>query len=132
MSLALRSKPAHGAPCNACGQCCIYVPCPLSQHVYGQSISPCPALMQGEDRALICGLVADPRSIVPALTQRHGAGAVSRAAGTLIGAGGGCDAAVEGEKIDQEFRARLSATPAGIEVMVARHIFGIPEPGPFR
>lgn len=126
MNRALRSKPPHGAPCNACGQCCIFVPCPLSHHVFGAQDGPCPALCHGQDGALICGLIAAPRQFVPGTVLAHGADAVSRAAGTLIGSGIGCDAALEGEPIDQEFRRRLRMTPVGIEVVAARAIFGIP------
>lgn len=79
----------------------------------------------GDDAALVCGLITAPQSIVPDLVIRFGADVVSRAAATLVGAGIGCDAALEGEPVDQAFRNRIHSTPVGIEAVSARAIFGI-------
>ena len=54
-------KPALGAPCNGCGQCCLVEPCPLGMVVSGKRSGACSALRWSDAAGrYVCGLVADP------------------------------------------------------------------------
>lgn len=79
-------KPAVGTPCNGCGVCCSYAPCPLSRFLLGHRSGSCPALRWQESR-YVCGLVAAPQGVARWLPRRL----VLR----WIAAGKGCDCAAE-------------------------------------
>jgi len=97
------SKPPHGSPCNNCGGCCVDRRCPLGQIVFGPG-SDCPAL-EVKLPGFVCGLVQNPARYAPRVVAKHGAETASRAAALIIGAGMGCDALLEGERPNQEWRA---------------------------
>ena len=100
----LDRKPAHGAPCNRCGLCCIATICPLGQAVFGRETGPCPALVRavapGEQYG--CGLVAAPDRYRVGAAVVHGVEKMRKAAMTLIGASTGCDARFNGEPAKSE------------------------------
>lgn len=100
------AKPPYGSPCNNCGQCCRDNLCPLGEHVFERWEGPCPALEE-DSLGSRCGLVASPRAYAPVRTSRFGARAMSGAAALLIGAGGGCDAQLEGEAVHPETRLKM-------------------------
>ncbi len=54
-------RPKFGEPCNGCGLCCAYAPCPMAEFYLWQLKGWCRALEwhAGEKRYL-CGLVAAP------------------------------------------------------------------------
>lgn len=97
------NKPPHGAPCNGCGGCCVAQRCPLGELVFGAG-DRCPAL---ETRlpGFACGLVEHPERYAPKVVARHGETRAAEAAAILIGAGLGCDAVVEGEAVNETWRA---------------------------
>lgn len=103
----LDKKPAHGAPCNRCGLCCVATVCPLGRHVLNQAAGPCPALQQDAEGAS-CGLVADPMRFARQRTLTHGVEAMRQAAVVLIGSGTGCDARFNGEWKDDSFYSKLT------------------------
>lgn len=103
------TKPRHGQSCNGCGQCCLAELCPLGARVFKQHDGPCPALEANADGARICGLVVNPQSYAPFRTHAHGRLRMIEAALLLIGSGQGCDAQIEGEEADHQYRARLIA-----------------------
>jgi len=100
-------KPAHGSPCNRCGQCCQATICPLGQNIFGRKLGPCPALSFDAERKSCCGLVANPMAYAIAITLEHGVAAASEAAISLIGSGTGCDARFNGETPNEEFYSKL-------------------------
>lgn len=79
-------KPAVGVPCNGCGVCCSYAPCPLSRLLLGHRAGKCPALVWQESR-YACGLVVAPTGLARWLPRRF----VLR----WIAAGKGCDCDAE-------------------------------------
>lgn len=79
-------KPAMGAPCNGCGVCCAFTPCPLSRFLLGHREGACPALTWQADR-YACGLLVAPTGAAHWLPRRL----VLR----WIGAGYGCDCDAE-------------------------------------
>lgn len=97
------TKPPHGSPCNGCGGCCADQRCPLGQIVFGKG-GRCPAL-EMRFPAFTCGLVDNPETYAPGVTARHGAKKAGHAAAILIGAGRGCDALLDGEAPNAEWRA---------------------------
>jgi len=85
-------KPALGAPCNGCGQCCLVEPCPLGMVVSGKRSGACSALRWSDAAGrYVCGLVADPAGVL-GRRWRWAAPAVARLARRWIAAGSGCDA----------------------------------------
>lgn len=117
-------KAAHGAPCNGCGQCCIAQLCPLAVQLFGDQRGPCPALeplMFG----YTCGLIAHPETYAPQTVLQHGQSTVSAAAARLLGAGAGCDAWQEGERVNHSFRQdmiqKAKETPATEAIAIWRN-----------
>lgn len=101
-------KPPYGSPCNSCGLCCENQLCPLGASIFGTWNGPCPALVSESDGKRICGVVKNPglyASIANLL--KNGASKMSEAALVLIGHGVGCDAQVEDEPDNPEFRRRM-------------------------
>jgi hypothetical protein len=84
-------KPAHSAPCNGCGACCLDGPCQLSEAVFHCFTGPCQALEDVGDR-YACGLVRSPASYAPVQAAIRGRQKLSEAASLIIGAGVGCNA----------------------------------------
>ncbi|GGF73333.1 hypothetical protein GCM10011319_37330 [Mameliella alba] len=97
------TKPPHGSPCNGCGGCCADQRCPLGQIVFGPG-ERCPAL-EMRLPAFTCGLVENPERYAPMITERHGKVRAAQAAAVLIGAGLGCDALLDGETPNEDWRA---------------------------
>lgn len=121
------SKPAYGAPCNNCGQCCEDQLCPLGQIHFKRLHGPCPALGFVGDVSS-CGLVADPRRFAPVKTAVRGVSSMRDGAILLIGAGHGCDARLEHEPEDEAARRRMIAAVeqrSAAERFAARKSWGI-------
>lgn len=119
-------KPPHGSPCNNCGHCCRSELCPLAWKVFGRIPGPCPALEPIDNGGGTCGLIQNPQAYarVRALTQ--GVSTLSKAAAFLIGAGRGCDALLEDEPINMQFRERmLAGNPNRREARAAKRAWGI-------
>ena len=96
-------KPAHGAPCNGCGVCCLAEPCPLGMLVSRRRRGSCSAL-RWQDERYVCGMVAAPLQVLGwrgGLARRL-APLLSRWARRWISAGRGCDADLE---VDEQPRA---------------------------
>lgn len=121
-------KPAYGASCNGCGQCCEAQLCPLGAHVFKRWTGPCPAIKRAADGAASCGLVKAPREFAPLLTAVHGAQTMGLGAAILIGAGNGCDARRDDEPDDAAARARMLAACDAVkprEIMTARKVWRV-------
>ena len=84
-------KPAPGAPCNGCGVCCAWQPCPLGMLVSGRRHGACAALRwQADVQRYHCAVLATPHLLwprLPALLRP----ALKRLARRWIAAGAGCD-----------------------------------------
>ncbi|WP_395700109.1 hypothetical protein [Aquabacterium sp.] len=85
------AKPVSGAPCNGCGVCCAWQPCPLGMIVSGRRHGSCTALLwHAQTRQYRCGMLLEPARHLP-----HGlrwlAPLVARLARRWIAAGKGCD-----------------------------------------
>lgn len=95
LAAAAPAKPAVGAPCNGCGLCCAWQPCPLGVLVSGRLRGACAALRwQADQNVYRCAMVCAPGTIwpwLPAALQRW----VQRLAGRWIAAGQGCDCDAE-------------------------------------
>lgn len=94
---AAPEKPAMGAPCNGCGVCCSYAPCPLSRWLLRHRAGRCPALVWlAEKQHYGCGLIIRPAAFLAWLPQ-----GLSRLARLLarrwIAVGIGCDCDAEAE-----------------------------------
>ena len=89
------AKPAPGAPCNGCGVCCTWQPCPLGMLVSGRRQGACTALRwhDGEQR-YHCAMVADPQAVWPRLPGALQA-LFKRLALRWIAGGAGCDCDLE-------------------------------------
>lgn len=107
-------KPAHGKPCNRCGLCCYMTLCDLARSVFKRpekpAMGPCPALRKhaqipGEYE---CGLVVEPQLYRYGIEPKQ----LSDAAKTLIMAGDGCDARINGEPRDEKFVKHLDRLDA--------------------
>jgi hypothetical protein len=83
-------KPVAGAPCNGCGVCCAWAPCPAGIWVSGRRRGRCRAL-RWEGGAYRCGLLAAPRRFLPGLPPAWTRRLVRR----WIAAGRGCDAELD-------------------------------------
>lgn len=92
-------KPALGAPCNGCGQCCLAEPCPLGILASRRRHGECAALEWEPAQAQYrCGLLRAPLAHLlgrkhkdPSLLDRP----LRALARRWIAAGSGCDAALE-------------------------------------
>lgn len=111
-------KPPHGAPCNRCGVCCMVTLCELGQHLFKRAASPgpCPALVRDEAGDYGCDVVNNPQAYTQSVNVATYA--LRMAARTLIYAGNGCDARINGEPVNHAYHARCDAEdkkPAVIE-----------------
>ena len=84
--------PAHpgvGQPCNGCGLCCLWQPCPVGVVVTRSRQGPCRALVWSAELSVYrCGLLTTPRAFVPWLP----AAVVRRLTRRWIAANTRCDA----------------------------------------
>ncbi len=89
------AKPAPGAPCNGCGVCCTWQPCPLGMLVSGRRHGACAALRwHSAEQRYHCAVLATPQALwprLPALLRP----ALRRLARRWIAAGAGCDSDLE-------------------------------------
>lgn len=89
------AKPAPGAPCNGCGVCCAWQPCPLGVLVSRRRHGACRALWWSPAHAQYrCAMVSGASRLwprLPALAER----ALQRLARRWIAAGHGCDCDAE-------------------------------------
>jgi hypothetical protein len=95
------NKPAYGAPCNRCGECCKARLCQVGAALFTQG-GPCPALIEQGD-AYACGLVQAPQAYALVRSLIYGPEALSAAASLLIGTALGCDALLIDEPTDDRF-----------------------------
>jgi len=80
-------KPPRGQPCNGCGVCCAWAPCPLGMLLSRRRRGSCRALVwQGTQYR--CGVLTAPRQYLPWLPG----GLARRLARRWIAAAQGCDA----------------------------------------
>lgn len=85
-------KPAFGAACNGCGQCCLVEPCPLGMLVSRKRRGACDALRWDDAGSrYVCGLVAQPTAVL-GRRWRWLSPLVAKLARRWISAGSGCDA----------------------------------------
>jgi hypothetical protein len=95
-------KPAAGAPCNGCGVCCTWKPCPLGVLASRRRHGACTALhWEADARQYRCGMLTAPERIwpwLPAVARPL----LQRLARRWIAAGAGCDC-----------EAEATAAPAG-------------------
>lgn len=86
--------PAPGAPCNGCGLCCAWAPCPLGMVVSGRRHGRCRALRWDAVRLRYhCVMVSQPRQRWP-WWPLWAQGWLQRLAYRWISASSGCDAAL--------------------------------------
>lgn len=94
---AAPEKPAVGAPCNGCGVCCSFTPCPLSRLLLRHRAGRCPALLwQVDEQRYGCGLIVCPVDYLAWLPQGL-SGLATLFARRWIAAGIGCDCDAEPE-----------------------------------
>jgi len=94
---AAPEKPAVGAPCNGCGVCCSFTPCPLSRWLLQHRHGACPALRwQALEQRYGCGLVICPADFLAWLPQAL-SGMARLLARRWIAVGVGCDCDAEPE-----------------------------------
>lgn len=86
-------QPALGQPCNGCGVCCAYAPCPLGVVVSGRRRGRCRALAWDGAR-YVCGMLQAPRRHWRWL-PRTAEPLVRVWVRRLIASGVGCDAHLE-------------------------------------
>jgi hypothetical protein len=91
------AKPATGTPCNGCGVCCTFAPCPLGVLVSGRCHGACAALRwQADVQRYECKVVSDPGTVWPHLPLVLRA-PLARLAKRWIASGAGCDSDLETE-----------------------------------
>jgi hypothetical protein len=91
------AKPIVGKPCNGCGVCCAFAPCPLGMLVSGRRRGACAALRwQADAQRYDCAVASDPGSVWPRLPLALQA-PLMQLARRWIAAGAGCDSDLEAE-----------------------------------
>jgi hypothetical protein len=96
-------KPAVGQPCNGCGLCCLYQPCPLGMVLSGARQGACAALRWDErTQRYLCGAMVAPHEVLQQAGYRGIrplagmlAPVLRRLAGRWIASGQGCDSTIE-------------------------------------
>ncbi|MFN4005003.1 MAG: hypothetical protein ACK4J1_09900 [Hylemonella sp.] len=97
-------KPLPGQPCNGCGVCCLYQPCPLARLLRGRlRAGGCRWLRwEASGRQYRCAALAEPQAVLQALWPRwlHAlarrlAPLLRRLARRWIAAGQGCDCTLQ-------------------------------------
>ncbi len=97
------AKPAIGAPCNGCGVCCLYEPCPLGMLLSRKRTGACVALRWYAPLQLYrCGALSHSREVatnsLPFLLRWVTpllAYVLQKSARRWIAAGKGCDSTLE-------------------------------------
>jgi hypothetical protein len=97
------AKVALGSPCNGCGVCCVFAPCPLGMVLSGRRSGACDALRWDAVLAQYrCGAIVAPKDVLaqvlpkglrwfaPALAP-----VLHRMGRRWIAAGTGCDSSLE-------------------------------------
>lgn len=97
------AKPAIGAPCNGCGICCVYEPCPLGILLSRSRTGTCAALRwSAQNQIYRCGAISNSNEVArnalpyllrwatPLLTY-----VLQKIARRWIAAGIGCDFTLE-------------------------------------
>jgi hypothetical protein len=89
---AAPAKPPEGQPCNGCGLCCAFAPCPMGALISRRRTGACKALeWQTANARYRCGVLSSPKRWVPwlptALTRKL--------ARRWIAASTGCDSSLE-------------------------------------
>jgi len=96
---AAPAKPEPGAPCNGCGVCCLFEPCPLGVLLSGRRQGACAAL-RWDDAGMQyrCGAMQVPQEVLAARWPwlpkgwPDGLGRLlARAAPRWVAVGQGCD-----------------------------------------
>lgn len=92
---AAPKKPAWAAPCNGCGVCCAYAPCPVGV-VISQRLSGACAALEWVDTEMRyrCGVLTNPARYT-GLKARWMQALTIRVARRMISAGSGCDCSLE-------------------------------------
>ena len=95
---AAPTKPAMAKPCNGCGVCCAYAPCPVGVLISKRRTGACEALewVDAESRYR-CGVLLDPGRYT-GLRADWAQALARRLAGRMISAGSGCDCSLEVER----------------------------------
>ncbi len=97
LHLLAPAKPAAGEPCNGCGVCCAFAPCPLGVLVSGRRHGACDALRwQVDTQRYGCAMASDPAAVWPRLPLALRA-PMMLLAKRWIAAGAGCDSDLEAE-----------------------------------
>jgi hypothetical protein len=97
------AKVAVGAPCNGCGVCCLYAPCPLGMVLSRRRTGACGALRWDDGLAQYrCGAMTAPEHVLRQSLPRglrgmaHVLAPLLRRVGLRwIAAGTGCDSSLE-------------------------------------
>jgi hypothetical protein len=91
-------KPAWAEPCNGCGVCCAYAPCPIGVLISRRRTGVCAALEWVDDESRYrCGVLVDPARYIGVSSpwmQNLGRRLTHR----MISAGSGCDCSLEVER----------------------------------
>lgn len=103
---AASPKPAVGVPCNGCGVCCLYEPCPLGVVLSRRRQGSCVAVRWSEDSAQYrCGALCESEAVLRSLFPARMGSVVPWLAPVLmklaqrwIGLGIGCDSTLESVK----------------------------------
>ncbi|MFM8901291.1 MAG: hypothetical protein ACKOF9_15300 [Burkholderiales bacterium] len=97
MHEAAPAKPGWAEPCNGCGVCCAYAPCPVGVLISKRRSGACAALEWVDaEKRYRCGVLVDPTRY----TGVHAVWALAlirRLASRMISAGSGCDCSLEVE-----------------------------------
>jgi hypothetical protein len=99
---AAPSKPAAGAPCNGCGVCCLWAPCPLGVLLSRRRRGACVAVSwQAVSQQYRCDALVAPATLLPErlpAALRHLLSPLLCGAAPLvrrwIAAGQGCDSSL--------------------------------------
>ena len=92
---AAPAKPAWAEPCNGCGVCCAYAPCPVGVLISKRRTGACAALewVDSESRYR-CGVLVDSARYT-GLRAKWMRKLMTRLAKRMISAGSGCDCSLE-------------------------------------
>ena len=111
------AKVQLGAPCNGCGVCCLFAPCPLGILLSRRRSGACDALRWDESRAQYrCGAITQPHAVLRQSLPRglrglsHALAPLLRRMGLRwIAADIGCDSSLELDP-DDSASTTMSAT----------------------
>ncbi|MFY7942744.1 MAG: hypothetical protein ACOVOX_17725 [Burkholderiaceae bacterium] len=88
-------KPAWAEPCNGCGVCCAYAPCPVGVLISRRRTGACAALEWVDDESRYrCGMLVDPQKYT-GLQAGWMQTVTRRVTHRMISAGTGCDCSLE-------------------------------------